>query len=204
MTRKHTRTRIEDIRRKELITAAHRVFLQHGLGGMTTKRICEAAGMSPGILSYYFNGKEDVLYAMVRWNNRVLMDEVVAGMNRAQTGWQRLQAIVAGNFPASHFDPTVANAWLSVCAASANNPRYARLQHIFYQRLGSNLSSVFAAHLPPPDLRDLTLTTSALIDGLWLRRATGFALTPAAAAALVLTRIEAMIDPDLRARLDLA
>src|SRR5690349_21526903 len=37
------RTRIEDIRRIELIAAAHRVFLEHGLQGMTSARICREA-----------------------------------------------------------------------------------------------------------------------------------------------------------------
>ena len=47
---------------------------------MTTKRICEEAGMSAGILSYYFKGKEDVLFAMVRLNNRLLMEAVAKGL----------------------------------------------------------------------------------------------------------------------------
>ena len=64
------RTRIEDIRRVELIAAAHRVFLEHGLQGMTSARICREAGMSPGILAYYFKGKDEVLLGMVRYNNR--------------------------------------------------------------------------------------------------------------------------------------
>lgn len=196
-----TRTRIEDLRRRELIHAAHRVFMQHGLGGMTTRRICEAAGMSPGILSYYFKGKEDVLFAMVRLNNRRLMEEVVKGLTRATSRWQRLQAVVTGNFPADLFQPNVANAWLSVCAASASNARYARLQRIFYARLRSNLASVFADVLTAGQFDDLSLALGALIDGLWLRRATGEDLAPDMAIALVLRTAAAMLDDGLRARL---
>lgn len=199
-----TRTRIEDLRRRELIHAAHRVFMQHGLGGMTTRRICEAAGMSPGILSYYFKGKEDVLFAMVRLNNRRLMEEVVKGLTRATSRWQRLQAVVTGNFPADLFQPNVANAWLSVCAASASNARYARLQRIFYARLRSNLASVFADVLTAGQFDDLSLALGALIDGLWLRRATGEDLAPDMAIALVLRTAAAMLDDGLRARLQKA
>lgn len=187
MAKAPTRTRIEDLRRKELIEAAHRVFMQHGLSGMTTKRICEAAGMSPGILSYYFKGKEDVLFAMVRLNNRLLMEEVVKGLQRAGTRWQRLEAIIAGNFPADLFEPNVANAWLSVCAASATNARYARLQRVFYSRLQSNLASVFAGVLPVERFERVALALGGLIDGLWLRRATGEHLPPEEAIELVLT-----------------
>lgn len=193
MAKTPTRTRIEDLRRKELIAAAHRVFMQHGLSGMTTKRICEAAGMSPGILSYYFKGKEDVLFAMVRLNNRLLMEEVVKGLHRAASRWERLEAIIVGNFPADLFEPNVANAWLSVCAASSTNPRFARLQRVFYSRLHSNLASVFAGILPPDRFERVALALGSLIDGLWLRRATGEHLPPEEAIALVLTVASALL-----------
>ena len=135
------RSRIEDIRREELILAAHRVFLTQGLAGLTTARICAEAGLSPGILAYYFRGKEDVLFQMVRYNNRILMEDIARRLRAAVTPWDRLTAIVEGNFPAANYNRAAANAWLSVCAASATNSRYARLQRIFYARLQSNLSN---------------------------------------------------------------
>jgi TetR/AcrR family transcriptional regulator, transcriptional repressor of bet genes len=135
------KTRIEDLRRRELIDAAHRVFLTHGLDGLTTASICAEAGMSPGILSYSFRGKDEVMYAMVRQNNRALAKEVVARLRLARSRWDRLSAIIEGNFPESYFDSRIANAWLSVCAASGREPRYARLQGVFHARLASNIAS---------------------------------------------------------------
>ena len=84
------RKRIDEIRRSELIEAAHRVFLREGLQGLTTARICKEAGMSPGILAYYFKGKDEVLLGMVRYNNRLLMEDVIAWLGKAQTQWARL------------------------------------------------------------------------------------------------------------------
>lgn len=195
------RTRIEDLRRRELIEAAHRVFMQHGLGGMTTKRICEAAGMSPGILSYYFKGKDDVLFAMVRLNNRLLMEAVASGLAAASTRWQRLEAIIAGNFPDGLFEPNISNAWLSVCSASATNPRFARLQRIFYARLQSNLASAFLGVLPEARFRQVSMALGSMIDGLWLRRATGEALTTQDGIGLVLSVAVALLTEDERAQM---
>lgn len=201
MTKIAFRTRIEDLRRRELIEAAHRVFMQHGLGGMTTKRICAEAGMSAGILSYYFKGKEDVLFAMVRLNNRLLMEAVAKGLAQATTRWDRLQAIIAGNFPDGLFEPNIANAWLSVCAASATNSRYAQLQRIFYARLQSNLASVFRDVLPEARFAQVALALGTMIDGLWLRRATGEALSPQASITLVLNVATALLSADEQAQL---
>jgi TetR/AcrR family transcriptional repressor of bet genes len=76
---KKQKKRIEEIRRIELIEAAYRIFIKDGLKGLTTTRICQEAGMSQGILTYYFKDKDEVLFEMVRHANRILMDDVVVG-----------------------------------------------------------------------------------------------------------------------------
>ena len=165
----------------------------HGLTGLTTARNCAEAGMSPGVLAYYFKGKEDVLFAMVRLNNRLVMEDVVVRLNVAQTRWHRLLAIVEGNFPEPFYTPNVANAWLSVVAASATTPRYAQLQRLFYRRLRSNLASVFVGILPADRIESLARVISGLIDGLWLQKAADQAPSRNAAVALVLDTVTALL-----------
>jgi TetR/AcrR family transcriptional regulator, transcriptional repressor of bet genes len=197
MTRK-ARTRIEDLRRIELIDAAHRVFIAHGLGGMTTARICAEAGMSPGILSYYFKGKDEVLYAMVRQNNRALAEDVLARLREAGNRWDRLVAIVEGNFPAAYFHQNVANAWLSVCAAASGNPRYARLQRLFHCRLASNIGSTLAGVVPAHHLPRVILSIGVQIDGLWLRKSADPNLSRDDAVQLILASLDQQLSPDLQ------
>ena len=164
MAKPRKRTRIEDIRRVELIQAAHRVFRSQGLGGLTTARICAEAGMSPGILAYYFKGKEDVLFEMVRYNNRILSEDVIRRLRAAKTPWDRLTAIIEGNFPEKAYFQPEANAWLSVCAAAATNAEFARLQQFFYHRLASNLGAALRPVLPPDRANALVLTIGIMID----------------------------------------
>ncbi|MGE3876379.1 MAG: transcriptional regulator BetI [Parvibaculaceae bacterium] len=187
------RKRIDEIRRAELIEAAHRVFLREGLQGLTTARICREAGMSPGILAYYFKGKDEVLYAMVRHNNRLLMEDVIARMRLATTSWERLEAIVEGNFPDHSFTRNVAIAWLSVCAATNINQNYERLQRLFYRRLVSNLASAFGGLLDKSRLKEASLSISTVIDGLWLRKAVGNEITRDEAVALVLRHLVSLL-----------
>lgn len=189
------RTRIEDVRREELILAAHRVFLTQGLAGLTTARICEEAGMSPGILAYYFRGKEDVLFQMVRYNNRILMEDITRRMRAARTPWDRLVAIIAGNFPAANYDRAAANAWLSICAAASTNAEYARLQRYFYRRLASNLASCLRPALSGERLDGLILTIGVMIDGLWLRRASDDSMTRDRAVGQLRDQIAAFLTP---------
>jgi TetR/AcrR family transcriptional repressor of bet genes len=188
------KTRIEDLRRAELIAAAHRVFLEHGLDGLTSARICREAGMSPGILAYYFKGKEEALYEMVRFNNRQLVVAILARMQSARSPWDRLMAIIEGNFAEDAFSRNVAAAWVSVCAAATKNPQYEKLQMIFYRRLGSNLRTVFGTLLDPARQDRLILAIGGMIDGLWLRKAAGSPITRDEAIALVAGMIRDALD----------
>lgn len=190
------RTRIEDLRRQELIDGAHRVFLRHGLSGLTTTRICKEAGMSQGILTYYFSGKDEVLFAMVRQNNRVLVEQVVENMRRATTRWERLGGIIEGNFPNSHFDEKIACAWLSICAASGSDPRFAKLQQLFYARLSSNVASAVLPVLSKDEAAQLSYSIGAQIDGLWLRRGTDKTMSRDKAVSLTFWTIERVIGRD--------
>lgn len=167
---KRQKTRIEDIRRVELIDAAHRIFLREGLRGLTTTKICAEAGMSQGILTYYFKDKDEVLFEMVRRANGSLMDEVVVNLKRATTRWERMTAIIDGNFPTREFHRNVANAWISFYAEAAHNARYARLQRLFYRRLRSNIASALAPFWTRDRIDHFVRGFAGMLDGFWLRR----------------------------------
>ena len=164
------KTRIEDIRRVELIDAAHRVFLREGLKGLTTTKICAEAGMSQGILTYYFRDKEEVLFEMVRMNNRILADEIVSRLKAAANGWERLIALIDGNFPAAHYDRPTARAWISLYAEAAHNERYGRLIRPYYRRLRSNIGPILKPLMTTGAIDHFVRGLAAMIDGLWLRR----------------------------------
>lgn len=167
---KKQKKRIEEIRRIELIEAAHRIFIRDGLKGLTTTRICNEAGMSQGILTYYFKDKDEVLFEMVRHANRILMDDVVVRLRDARTRWDRIIAVIDGNFPETRFDRNTANAWVSFYAEAAHNERYARLQRLFYRRLHSNLASALKPVLRTEEIAPFVLGFAAMLDGIWLRR----------------------------------
>jgi transcriptional repressor BetI len=199
---KKQRTRIEDIRRIELIEAAHRIFLRDGLKGLTTIRICHEAGMSQGILTYYFKDKEQVLFEMVRFANRRLMDAVVVNLRQAETRWDRLIAIIDGNFPEEKFERNTANAWVSFYAEAAHNPRYARLQRLFYRRLRSNIGSALSPLWPKERIDHFVRGFAAMLDGFWLRRGHADAdISQMQARALLVEYSEQMLGADMTARL---
>lgn len=194
---KRQKTRIEDIRRVELIDAAHRIFLREGLKGLTTTKICAEAGMSQGILTYYFRDKEEVLFEMVRMNNRRLADAIVTHLKAARNGWERLMALIDGNFPELHYDRPTARAWISLYAEAAHNERYARLIRPYYRRLRSNIAAILKPVMAPDEIDHFVRGFAAMIDGLWLRR--GHSETDiwlAEAKLLLVEYVETMLGPE--------
>ena len=47
--------------RERLLDAAVRVIGEHGIGGLTNRRVCAAAGVSPGSLTYHFATQNDLI-----------------------------------------------------------------------------------------------------------------------------------------------
>jgi AcrR family transcriptional regulator len=63
MVRKQVSRRVN--RRKAILQAAERLMLSHGLSGVTTRQISQEAGCSEGALYVHFNGRLDLLLAML-------------------------------------------------------------------------------------------------------------------------------------------
>ena len=47
--------------RERLLDAAVRVIGEYGIGGLTNRRVCAAAGVSPGSLTYHFATQNDLI-----------------------------------------------------------------------------------------------------------------------------------------------
>lgn len=167
---------MEPIRRQQLIKATMAAIDEVGLADTTVARIARHAGVSAGIISHYFGGKDGLLEATMR---QILTDlgDAVAACRRElphDTPRARLEAIIEGNFDRSQVTDPVAKTWLAFWASSMHKPSLARLQQVNDRRLYSNLCAQFRRLMPHEEARLSSRTLAAVIDGLWLRGA----LTP--------------------------
>jgi TetR/AcrR family transcriptional repressor of bet genes len=165
------KTSIEKIRRQDLVRAAYQTFLKYGLGGMTVARIGDRAGMSHGIVNYYFKNKDQLLSVVVRHANCLIMQEVILCLKQAHSPRERLAAVIQGNFPAKLFNRETANAWASFYSAVPGKPEFERLQTAVYRRLHSNVFHELKQLADPDTAEEIARGISVWIDGLWLRRA---------------------------------
>lgn len=168
---RNIRTSIEEVRRRELVEAAYQTFLEHGLQGMTMARIGERAGMSHGIVNYYFKSKDQLLNAVVRKANFQIMRDTARRLRAAGSPRERISAVIQGNFPIDLFTREIARAWVSYYAAIGRQPEFERLQVAVDRRLASNLKHALRQLTGPERSDEIASGIATMIDGLWLRHA---------------------------------
>ncbi|WGH77325.1 choline-binding transcriptional repressor BetI [Jannaschia ovalis] len=184
---------MEPLRRDALIRAAIDEIAEGAGRDVTVARIAKRAGMSPALAHHYFGSKDRMLLAAMR---RVLSDfgaEVRAGLARADTPLERLEAIIRASFGPTNFRPEVVAAWLAFYVEAFAGPEARRLLHVYQGRLRSNLLHALRPLTAEPE--PLAEGIAALIDGLYVRQALRRdRMTPEASAELVMDHARAAIE----------
>ncbi len=163
---------VKDTRKQQLIDATMASIAELGLQNTTIISISRRAGMSSGIISHYFGGKQGLIEAALRYLLDQLGKELRERMARTDgSPEQRLQCIVEANFSEFQRTDLAAKTWLSVWARSMHEPGLQRLQQINNARLYSNLRYSFAQRLPKQAATEAARQLASMIDGFWLRSA---------------------------------
>ncbi|MFT5880643.1 MAG: TetR/AcrR family bet gene transcriptional repressor [Moritella sp.] len=163
---------MKTVRQQQLIDATLVSVELHGLHHTTINTISGLAGLSSGLISHYFGGKQGLIEATLKY----LLDELkqallsrIAGKNMSAV--ERLSMIVEANFTELQRSTAATKTWLSFWSQAMHEPGLARLQHINSQRLYSNLAFSFKQLLPEAAAISAAKQTAAMIDGFWLRSA---------------------------------
>lgn len=163
---------MKELREQQLIDATLESVAQYGLHNTTIVTISRLAGLSSGIISHYFGGKQGLVDATVKH----LLSQLKVALLEHTHGKQllpeqRLMAIIDANFSQTQRSVAATKTWLSFWAQSMHEPGLARLQHINNKRLYSNLLHSYRRILNDAAAIIAAKQTAAMIDGCWLRSA---------------------------------
>lgn len=99
-------------RRQQLIDAAIASISEHGLSRTTVSKVAEAAGLSQGIVNFYFKSKEALLLATLEHVESEFERVRRSALARAgNTPERRLDAIVEASFDPSVCNPRFTAVW---------------------------------------------------------------------------------------------
>ena len=107
IARKEVKTRIKnpkliDLRRRQIIDGAIKVFTAKGFHSATVREIADAAGLTMGSLYNYIRSKEDIIYIVYDYMTKILRDEVrdaIAGLSDPK---ERLKVALRQNLSTVH------------------------------------------------------------------------------------------------------
>ena len=160
---------MEPIRRQQLIEATLESVAEVGLHATTINSISKRAGLSSGIISHYFGGKQGLIEATVRFLLNSLKTSLISKTQQHCSAEERLMFIVEANFSIIQQQTSSTKTWLSFWAQSMHDEQLHRLQTVNAKRLYSNLAFSFKTLMPENDAKRAAKLAASMIDGLWLR-----------------------------------
>ncbi|WP_392339314.1 transcriptional regulator BetI [Moritella marina] len=166
------RPEMKTVRQQQLIDATLISVERHGLHHTTINTISGLAGLSSGLISHYFGGKQGLIEATLKYLLEELKQALLSrilGKNLSPAA--RLSMIVESNFTEFQRSTAATKTWLSFWSQAVHDPGLARLQHVNCQRLYSNLAFSFKQLMPEEQAINAAKQTAAMIDGFWLRSA---------------------------------
>ncbi len=172
-----TRDENREHRRRSLIAGALHAVAWHDLDGATVDVICEHAGVSRGLISHYFDGKEDLLVeACVTCTDRSVEIKQAIADDTSRTAEERLVALATSTFTQPIYNLDDMAAWQAFTNASRSRPRFAKAIEANGRALREIFTPLFAQAAADRgvtvDADGAAFGLTALLDGLWASLAT--------------------------------
>jgi AcrR family transcriptional regulator len=158
-------------RRRELISAAHRVVDEGGLDALTVRAIAKEAGYSTGVLAHYFENRAELLLAAFREVFDLAMSRAQARLAEAPDDpMKALLAVLAEAMPLDDERRTDTTVWFAFLGLAAGNPELRREGTDRYRLWRAFLAeAVLAAHprqISPEEAAGIARRLAATIAGL--------------------------------------
>jgi AcrR family transcriptional regulator len=181
MTGKH-QTNAADRKARQILEAARIVLARRGFAGTTVSLVATEAGVSRGLLHYYFKNKEDLLARVIDENmaaSVVLVQDLLARSHSAVEIADRLVDAMQQLF---QNDPDFFNLFFEAWAVARQSPTVeAELQSLYGQfrraiQTGLQTAIDRGDILPVIPVEGLSAVLTSIIDGLGLQLITETAL----------------------------
>ena len=169
----HKRTKTIEARRQDLIRGTIASIAARGFNNSTVQTICDEAGLSRGLISHYFKGKDDLLLEAFRF----LVVEADADTRQAvaAAGPDPLDQLLAATdvaFKRAKDSRPNALVWLACWGVAPWNPQMLELYHKLSRRyrrwVGRMIATAAAQRGLAIDADKAALTYTQMIDGFWI------------------------------------
>lgn len=161
----------EERRRDALMGAALELVAEGGVAGATVRAIAERAGVTPGLIRHYFDGKDELIRAAYAMVMDRMTEESEAAAETGRDPVARIAAFVAASLRPPVMDPERVGMWAGFLHQTRRDPAMKSVHRSTYLGYRDRLQALIL-DLPgckdPETARALAIACNGVIDGLWL------------------------------------
>ncbi|MFL1492049.1 TetR family transcriptional regulator C-terminal domain-containing protein [Pseudomonas antarctica] len=175
MTQESRFSRMEpQLRKAKLVQATLTCLKRDGFQGASIRKISAEAGVSVGLISHHYSGKDELVAEAYRTITAQVMGLLREKMATAPPEpRERLSALFRGSFSPALLDPQLLDAWLVFWGAVKTAPAINQAHEQSYGEYRTIMRSALAdmaeeAGWQAFDADLAAIGLSALLDGLWL------------------------------------
>ncbi|MGH9270792.1 MAG: TetR/AcrR family transcriptional regulator [Ilumatobacteraceae bacterium] len=122
-----SRTRVRpEVRRQQIIEAAHRVTLARGLHDLRMSDVGDELRVSSGLIHYHFATRDELIEAMLRDTAEREVSAVASALDRAGTAEKKLATLVEIYLPSIKRDPSWVM-WIDAWGEALRDPTVRRI-----------------------------------------------------------------------------
>jgi AcrR family transcriptional regulator len=167
--------RVAPVRREQIVQATIRRLARDGASGLRMKAIAREAGVSQGILHYYFAGKRDILVAALETVMADLNRRLAALLKAAPDARARLRAVVRGCLGLADENREFWVVFVEFWGEMMHDPELARVNAELYRQFRRSLGALVADGVRrgvfrPVDPDEAGAIVLGLVDGISLQR----------------------------------
>ena len=124
-------------RRAQIVQGLLQAMAERGYGGASIQTIARAAGLTPGLVHYHFESKQQILIELVRSLSDGLRARYERRARSARDPWKRLNAFIDAHLAlGDDADPQAVACWVAIGAEAL---RQAEVRQVYEQALRADL-----------------------------------------------------------------
>ena len=157
-----------------LIRTTYRLIGEKGVRRLSLQEVADAAGVSKGLIFYYFKTKENLILATMRWVLSRTADRIREAVGRAQTAEGRVVAMIDEIFADPDANRRFYVSYLDLVDQALRSDDFSRLSATFRSIVNASYAGVISEGLSQGaflvhDVEEAAAAMRAIVDGLFLQ-----------------------------------
>ncbi|MDF1727035.1 MAG: TetR family transcriptional regulator C-terminal domain-containing protein [Sulfitobacter sp.] len=160
-----------DMRRRQLLEAARRSVIQHGLARTTLATVSAEVGLSQGVAVFYFKSKNGLLTETLRAQYDFYRETWRAALERAGADpMERLMALIEADFAPEVCSSEALSIWFAFWGEQNFTPQYAEISGEYDADRTAVIREICAdlcPGAPQEEVNQIAEWIDTLTDGFW-------------------------------------